>query len=439
MTLQEVVEKKLFALADTKYLKILLAGMLVSYFYNLAVFNYSLTGNNELRLYDFLGLAVLYYYFNNRPLIDYFIKKRSYLYYLAVFIRWCMITMILTFIISFLNGKNIWILRTILFMYHFVVFFLSGIFFMILMKRKKNLKLFIYLHLIMTLVAGMVVILQNIGIVPYLWSELDRQAYGNFYSGILGPNKIVLGMVMMLSLITFVGVYLEKNIKINKILLMSGILIALFCIGISGSRTSYTGVAIFALYFFVMRTGKFIYMSMVIGLGVIALSIYNSEILTMVTDVFEGRVVNKISDPSMLQQGNVDVDQLYEDLGSGRKNLSLRYVDYLLANPYVIPLGSGFNNFILVGNSAHNIYLTLINEVGLLGLFFYVRWLVNYFRMKLPRHASLSLSLKGMVLAMMVTLLFGEHLYVYRPIFAILGLFLFATAIFISPRYYKLK
>ncbi|WP_046745268.1 O-antigen ligase family protein [Kordia zhangzhouensis] len=439
MTLQEVVEKKLFALADTKYLKILLAGMLVSYFYNLAVFNYSLTGNNELRLYDFLGLAVLYYYFNNRPLIDYFIKKRSYLYYLAVFIRWCMITMILTFIISFLNGKNIWILRTILFMYHFVVFFLSGIFFMILMKRKKNLKLFIYLHLIMTLVAGMVVILQNIGIVPYLWSELDRQAYGNFYSGILGPNKIVLGMVMMLSLITFVGIYLEKNIKINKILLMSGILIALFCIGISGSRTSYTGVAIFALYFFVMRTGKFIYMSMVIGLGVIALSIYNSEILTMVTDVFEGRVVNKISDPSMLQQGNVDVDQLYEDLGSGRKNLSLRYVDYLLANPYVIPLGSGFNNFILVGNSAHNIYLTLINEVGLLGLFFYVRWLVNYFRMKLPRHASLSLSLKGMVLAMMVTLLFGEHLYVYRPIFAILGLFLFATAIFISPRYYKLK
>ena len=113
-----------------------------------------------------------------------------------------------------------------------------------------------------------------------------------------------------------------------------------------------------------------------------------------------------------------------------------RQVDYLLTHVYVVPFGSGFNNFILIGNSAHNIYLTLINEVGLVGLYFYVRWLLSYFALDFKRFKELGIVLKGLVLATMVTLLFGEQLYVYRPVFAILGLFLFATAILLSPRYY---
>ena len=175
-------------------------------------------------------------------------------------------------------------------------------------------------------------------------------------------------------------------------------------------------------------------MSVIVGIVIMGISSYNSEVFTIVTDVFEGRVVNKISDPTLISDG--DVEQLYEDLGAGRKNLSLMYIDYLLENLYVVPFGSGFNNFILVGNSAHNIYLTLINEVGLLGLYFYVRWLLSYFGLKFRRFHYLGITLKGLVLAMMVTLLFGEHLYIYRPIFAILGLFLFATAVLLTPRYY---
>lgn len=433
-TKKEIIEKRLAILRKSTFLKFTLFAVLVSYFYNLAVFNYSITGNNELRLYDFLGLIILYQFYQNRMVLLWFIKQEKFSHYLWIFIQWCMFMMIFTFFISYLTGRLTWILRTTLFMYHFLTFYYSFVFFLVLMRNVKILRQLVYLHIGMVIIASLVVLLQHFGLVSYLWSELDRKAYGGFLSGILGPNKIVLGMVMMISFISFVGLFAQKELKINRIMLISGVIFATMGLGLSGSRTSYLGLLIFLAYFFIRSTGKFIYMSLIVGTVIIIVASYNPEIFSMITDVFEGRVVNKISDPTLIAEG--DVEQLYEDLGAGRKNLSLMYVDYLFENIYVVPFGSGFNNFILVGNSAHNIYLTLINEVGLLGLFFYVRWLLSYFSLKFIHFKYLGISLKGLVLAMMVTLFFGEHLYVYRPIFAILGLFLFTTAVLLTPRYY---
>lgn len=434
-TRAEYMDKHMKELGKSSFLKYTLFLILISYFYNLAVFNYSITGNNELRLYDFVGMLVLYHFYQNRTFLLMFINNEKYLYYLWTFIKWSMFMMIFTFFISYLNERLTWILRTTLFMYHFLIFYFSFVFFLILMRRGKILKQFVYLYIIMVIIAALVVLFQHFGIVPYLWSDLDRKAYGGFLSGILGPNKIVLGMVMYISLVTLMGIFLQKELRISKVMVLAGILFAMIALGLSGSRTSYVGLLVFLVYFFFRSTGKFIYMSVILGAGFMIVSMYNSEIFTMIENVINGRIFSKISDPSLIAQGNVD--QLYEDLGSGRKNLSLKYVDYLLTHVYVVPFGSGFNNFILIGNSAHNIYLTLINEVGLVGLFFYVRWLTSYFSLDFTHFKQLGIVLKGLVLATMVTLLFGEQLYVYRPVFAILGIFLFATAVLLSPRYYK--
>lgn len=434
-TAVQKMEQRVFRIGKSPILKLLLFGMLISYFYNLAVFKYSITGSNELRLYDFLGLLILYQVVMNFDLLMWFIGRKRYLNYLWIFIKWCIFMMMFTFLISYISNRITWILRTTLFMYHFVTFYFSFVFFLILMRNVKVLRQFVYLHIIMAVIATLVVLGQHFGAIGYLWSDIDRKAYAGFLSGILGPNKIVLGMIMMTSLITFIGLFFERTLKINRLILLIGILFAILALSLSGSRTSYVGLLVFALYFFVKSTGKFIYMSVIVGFGLLAVSAYNSEIFNIILDVFNGRVINKLSDPSLIAEG--DVNQLYEDLGAGRKNLSVMYIDYLLTNLYVVPFGSGFNNFILVGNSAHNIYLTLINEVGLVGLYFYVRWLLNYFSIEYKSFKYLGIAMKGLVLAMMVTLLFGEHLYVYRPVFAILGLFLFSTAVLITPRYYK--
>ncbi|WP_298421483.1 hypothetical protein [uncultured Kordia sp.] len=429
------IERELLAMGKSMFLKLLLFGILISYFYNVAVFKYSITGSNELRLYDFLGMLVIYKFVENLDTLLWFINRKRYLQYLWIFIKWSLFMMIFTFLISYINGRLTWILRTVLFMYHFITFYFSFVFFLILMRNVKILRQFVYLYIIMAIIATLVVLGQHFGVIGYLWSDIDRKSYGGFLSGILGPNKIVLGMVMMTSLITFIGLFLEKNLKINRLFLLGGILFAIIALSLSGSRTSYVGLLIFALYFFVKSTGKFLYISFFVGAGLLAVAAYNSEIFSIITDVFNGRVINKLSDPSLIAEG--DIDGLYEDLGAGRKNLSVKYINYLLTHLYIVPFGSGFNNFILIGNSAHNIYLTLINEVGLVGLYFYVRWLLNYFTIDYKQFKNLGIAMKGLVLAMMVTLLFGEHLYVYRPVFAILGLFLFSTAVLITPRYYK--
>jgi hypothetical protein len=92
----------------------------------------------------------------------------------------------------------------------------------------------------------------------------------------------------------------------------------------------------------------------------------------------------------------------------------------------------------MIGSSAHNMYLSVINELGLIGFFLYFRWLVSYLFVKMRHFTNMKSTLAGLVLAMLVTLLFGEHLYVYRPLFGLLGLFLFVTTILLSP-YFLLK
>lgn len=185
------------------------------------------------------------------------------------------------------------------------------------------------------------------------------------------------------------------------------------------------------------KTVKFIYFAGVLAIFAGVAIINDFEIVQVITNVFDGRVINKISDPTILKDGDVDVSQLYEDLGSGRKTLSLVYIEYLFSNPYVIPFGLGFNNRLTLFSSAHNTYLSLINEVGLVGVFLYFRWLLSYFRLNMSKTKFLRLSLNGLILSMLVTLFFGEHLYVYRPLFGLVGFFLFITVILTTPRFYS--
>ncbi|WAC01961.1 hypothetical protein N7U66_19310 [Lacinutrix neustonica] len=128
--------------------------------------------------------------------------------------------------------------------------------------------------------------------------------------------------------------------------------------------------------------------------------------------------------------------QLYEDLGAGRDRIVILYLKYIAENPYVIPIGIGVNNRLLIGASAHNIYLSLINEVGLVGLFIYIKWLTSFLYVKFGKATGLKNVLSGLVFAMIVTLYFGEHLYLYRSVFTILGYFILVTVLLIAPRYY---
>ncbi len=433
----EALNKHVEKLRSSKFLMICILLMLVSYFYNLPVFNYSLKGSNELRLYDFVGALLFFSYYQNKRIVDLHLKRRLFLYRLKTFLIWGTVSLLFTGIFSLVMKRPLWVLQSGLYVYHFWIFFLAAVFLSILIEDRKKLKTFVTLLMILIIVESIVVLLQNFGLIPFLWNNTYKRAYLGFLSGTLGPNKIVLGMTMLMSFILSVAFFLDNRLKVNKLLLIGAIGASLLALAISGSRTSYLGLGVFFAYFFYKQTGKFLYLAGIMGVLLVIMMSYNPEIIDKIMLTFDNRIFNKISDPTVLSEGNVDVGQLYEDLGAGRKNLSLMYIEYLLSNPYIIPLGLGFNNRLIVESSAHNIYLSLINEVGILGLILYMRWMISYLYLSIKRSKYLKMALNGLVLSMMVTLFFGEHIYVYRPLFGLTGLFLFATTLLTSPRYFK--
>lgn len=406
--------------------------MLLSYFYNLSVLNYSIKGNNELRLYDLAGIAVFYIYIKNYGRITYIIKEEKTIRYFYRFLQWTTFTWFFTLFFSVAMGRIVWAIQSILYLYHFWVFFLAAVLLLIIIQDLRQLKRIVNVTLILSSITFFIVLLQNMGIVPHLWSQAYISAY-SFLSGTLGPNKIVLGMSCFFVLALGIGILNEKSVKINKILLIVAISLALITLVISGSRTTYVALGIFLAVFSILKTKNFIYSGIVFTIMISLLSMTEIGILDKAMETYEQRVEGKMRDEDSLKEGNVD--ELYEDLGSGRKQLSLMYIEYLKENPLFIPFGIGFNNRLLIGSSAHNIYLSLINEVGLVGFILYFRWLIAFMFVKLKSFSNFKTALIGLIAAMLVTLLFGEHLYVYRPLFGLFGLFLFVTTILLSPHY----
>ncbi|MDO4728788.1 MAG: O-antigen ligase family protein [Bacteroidota bacterium] len=292
---------------------------------------------------------------------------------------------------------------------------------------KKGIKFIIYL----SIVSCFIVILQNLGSIDFLWNDVYREAYHSFLSGTLGPNKIVLGMTSLFSFSLCLGNLISNKYKINRILLIIGILLNLYIIILSGSRTTYIGLIVLLLYFALRSPIYFIVMSTIISFLLTFLLSFSPDLSESLENTLNSRIFNKTD---TFEDNDSNVGDLYSDLGSGRDQLTIGNALYILDNPQIIPFGAGFMNRFnkAPGLSAHNMYLQIIKETGLVGFFLYFGWLISYLLIDFKNNTGYSLALKGLVYAMLVTLFFGEHLYIYRPLFGLLGLFLIISAIFVA-------
>lgn len=430
---RKTIQDRLVELRNSKVIIYSVYAMVLSYFYNLPVMTYSATGNNELRLYDFAGFVILIVYFRNFTLLNDVIRRYKFLSYLFDFLLWATFTMLFTTFHSIYLNRMVWIVQTTLYLFHFYVFFLTCLLMIIMIQDTKHLKNLVQFSLICALISFIIVILQNLGLVPYLWNTSYLRAYHGFLSGTFGPNKIVLGMTCVMMFAMSIGLLNDKRVKVNKTLLISTICISIIVAIITGSRTAYLGLAVFLVYFLIRDFRSFVFSSFVLIAVLTVTAAIDNTLIQMAVEVYENRVEKKIENPEDVQEARVDA--LYEDLGAGRKKLSLLYVDILSNNLHLVPFGRGFNNRLETPSSAHNIYLSLINEVGLLGALLYIRWLGSYLFVRMTHFPQMNMASKGLVLAMLVTLFFGEHLYVYRALFGLVGLFLFVVTVLTSPLY----
>lgn len=419
-------------LANLPIVKYSIFLLIFSYFYNLPVISYSIKGNNEFRLYDVIGLVFLFFYFYNFYLVNNGISRVVYLRSFYKFLLYCTFMLIITLAIYIYKDRLIRFLQVVLYLYHMWVFFLGAVFTHYYLSNAKVFRKLVLVFLLLITLSSLIVILQNLQIIPYLWSETYFIDYEGFISGTFGPNKIVLGMSMVISCCFIVGLLYMKSNKIPVVFLYVPLCLALIALILSGSRTSYVGFAVFLLYFLFTYTSRFIFFS-IIGFIFGGFVIYTSpQIIEKIQYIIDTRITNKLSNPDELNS-LTDANQLYEDLGSGRDKLHSSYIRFILNRPQVIPFGQGFINRSGIGFSAHNMYLTLIVELGVVGLFFYFNWLLSYINISKKKQPGIQLAVNGLVLAMLVTLYFGEHLYVYRPLFGLLGLFMITFVVLLYP------
>src|SRR5690606_3149452 len=168
-----------------------------------------------------------------------------------------------TFHSIYLN-RMVWIVQTTLYLFHFYVFFLTCLLMIIMIQDTKHLKNLVQFSLICALISFIIVILQNLGLVPYLWNTSYLRAYHGFLSGTFGRNKIVLGMTCVMMFAMSIGLLNDKRVKINKTLLISTICISIIVAIITGSRTAYLGLAVFLVYFLIRDFRSFVFSSFVL-------------------------------------------------------------------------------------------------------------------------------------------------------------------------------
>lgn len=421
-----------FPFVQSRLIKVALFLLIVSYFYNLPVVKYSLTGNNEFRLYDVVGLVILGTYIKYFKAINLEINRIVFFKKFRKFAVYCAIMITATLIFSIFRNKIVWFIQTCLYLYHMWVFFLGAFLIYCSINTVKKYKRFVYLISTLVILEGLLVLLQQLQIVPFLWSREYAISYHSFLSGTLGPNKIVLGMTMLIAVSFLISVLFLKPLKIFRPYIYAAIGIAFIVILLSGSRTTYVAGIVFLTYFLFRNMGRIVQISFYAVIGFLILLYTNPEIIELIDNTIQGRIVNKIKGPEDINTVE-DFTGVYEDLGAGRNYLHKQYVIYLAENPYIIPFGIGLNNRLMIGFSAHNQYLSLINEVGLIGLYFFLSWLLSYITIVKKALPSVRASLNGLIFAMIVSLYFGEHLYIYRPLFALLGLFLLMSACIVKP------
>jgi len=417
----------------------------ISYWYCLPVMSQSLITYSEFRAYDvllvILGVILLFNYRKLRTFFNQDKPGQAMLY----FCLWATASFPLTIIWVIRAHRPDWILVTCIFLFHLWGFFLFYAAVRIYIKTRAECQIILDVFLVIGGIESLIICLQGLHIIPRFWSSL-YDAYGDVATATLGPNRAMPGHALVLVFMVAVAYWRNQPVVGIKRVAIAAIvaLLAVIASAITGSRTTALVLIVFLICSLFWRgiNLRVVGFSVLLVVG-FALFVPGS-LKVRLTETYEYRVSSRLKKV----QGRGTLDE-FQAIDAGRYRDWVGTLQTLPRVPWVVPFGAGFNSFRFVispyglveDTSAHNIYLTLICEVGLLGLFLYLLWFWRIWREtsaltafcvqnKKKRRMFLPLEVKPLLIGMAVSLSAGEILLTYRPAFSFMGMFLMVCGVF---------
>ena len=409
----------------------------VSYWYCLPVASTRAVGYTEFRGYDFLLLGTI-----GMLLFRYWARVRTFFksdppgLWLMRFTLWAtvMAGVTISWYVAKFDLETAGVTGMQLF--HLWGFVLAYAAFRLFAKTRRRCLGLLDVFLGVGILEALIICFQSVHLIPRFWSSL-YDVYGDkVFCGTLGMNRTLPGHAMILLFaVAFTYIYNWRVVGPTRLMLsMVAAVMALAGILVSGSRTAWVVFLAF-LASMVFHRKLMLPMVAVAGLGAaFFLAAAPAALKESVVEMYDWKVSGKLEHA----ESDAMLDQ-FQAVDAGQYQTWLRGIGTLVKKPWVAAFGVGFTNYRMFDpkGSAHNMYITLLVELGVVGFFFYTNWLRQLWlegrRLIQEGQSRGASSAKlfcpaGMIpllVALCVSLSAGEILYVYRPCFAFLGMFLF--------------
>lgn len=406
---------------------------------------------SEIRLYD-LAFLIMFVLIIAPQLSKVFQRWSSFSQAHKFLLYWIILGFVGLFV-TLLNNENRFLIGIIRYFrfFSFSLVFVLG--FMFIKTRKQVLLLFDAMIVCIALIS-VIGSLQGFNIIPNLWPDYYA-IYSDFEGGYLStatlaPNHTHYSLIMafgMVMIITRFTISFKPSI-LNLVFLFS-LMPMLYSMIASRGRSGWLVLGVYLVVnLFLSRNVKGILFTVLLGGGIAFfmgtdIQAGNSS----VQDILLYRSIN-----AHKQLGRTALDVLDEEeknwierVDDNRWVIYQRSVVYLLNNPQYLLVGAGFQNAIQgigrVALAAHNAYINIVAEHGLIGLFIYGGFLYYLLRFAFQarrqanNRASYIMATNWICLyaGLLATNFFGEVIYPGRALFTFLGSFFIVAVLFLHP------
>lgn len=406
---------------------------------------------SEIRLYDLV--FVIMFLFVLAPMLSQIFKVWSSSSSAHKFLLYWILLGMVGLVVTLINSENRFIIGIIRYFrfFSFSIVFVLG--FMFIQNRKQLLILFDAMIICIAIIS-IVGSLQGFNIIPNLWPDYYA-VYSDFEGGYLStaslaPNHTHYSLIMAIGIIMVITRFtISFRISLLNAVFAFSLLPMLYSMIASRGRSGWLVLGVFLIVNLILSRNIKGFVFALLLIGGIGLML-DSNIQagdSSVKDILLYRSIN-----ANKQFGKTALDALDDDeknwierVDDNRWGIYQQSIENLFNNPQYLLIGAGFQNASLgigkVALAAHNAYINIVAEHGIIGLFVYLSFLYYLYRFgaqaknNANNKASHTMALNWICLfaGLLVTNFFGEVIYPGRALFTFLGTFFIVAVLFLHP------